>query len=251
MVERWIRLYFGAAKAICTHGQQQHTLSLSRPLRTESDLLQNGIALHPGAARSSAKCLNGDVTTSSAFREGRVRFQDEGSQLVAEIMGRANRFSIAAPRLAARRSSSPSAIRAQIVSCDSSEPRLAHLRKRLAPFGDRIECRLADAAALTNEAVYDLVLVDAPCSGTGTLGRNPEIRHRLQPEEFARQAERQRAILTAAIRAARPGGRVVYSTCSIEPEENEEVIVSVLAVAARARTVICTSASIRWHARAS
>jgi len=68
-----------------------------------------------------------------------------------------------------------------------------------------------------------------PCSGTGTLGRNPEIRHRLQLEDLPRQAERQRAILSAAMRAVRRGGHVVYSTCSLEPEENEQVVAAVLA----------------------
>jgi 16S rRNA (cytosine967-C5)-methyltransferase len=68
-----------------------------------------------------------------------------------------------------------------------------------------------------------------PCSGTGTLGRNPEIRHRLKPEDLAEQALRQRAILQSAIRAVRPGGNILYSTCSLEPEENEQVIAAALA----------------------
>ena len=66
-----------------------------------------------------------------------------------------------------------------------------------------------------------------PCSGTGTLARNPEIRLRLKPEEFARQAARQRAILSGAIKRLAPGGRLVYSTCSLEPEENERVVEAV------------------------
>ena len=82
---------------------------------------------------------------------------------------------------------------------------------------------------MTDEGGYDLVLADVPCSGTGTLGRNPEIRHRLRLEDLASQADRQRAILRAALRAVCPGGRVVYSTCSMEPEENEEVVAAVLA----------------------
>ena len=115
------------------------------------------------------------------------------------------------------------------MACESSPQRLAQMRKRLALHGDRIECRLADATALTDESAYDLVLADVPCSGTGTLGRNPEIRHRLRVEDLVRQAERQRGILAAALRNVRPGGRVVYSTCSLEPEENEHVIGAVLA----------------------
>jgi 16S rRNA (cytosine967-C5)-methyltransferase len=77
-----------------------------------------------------------------------------------------------------------------------------------------------------------------PCSGTGTLSRNPEIRHRLQPEDLPRHAERQRAILASALRAVRPGGSVAYSTCSLEPEENEEVVAAVLAENANARVVL-------------
>ncbi len=75
---------------------------------------------------------------------------------------------------------------------------------------------------------FDLILVDAPCSGTGTLGRNPEIRHRLRESDLPRQAERQRAILRNALRRLAPGGRVVYSTCSMEPEENEAVVLPLI-----------------------
>jgi 16S rRNA (cytosine967-C5)-methyltransferase len=117
---------------------------------------------------------------------------------------------------------------AKIVACEASPARLQALRDRLMPLGARVECRLADATQLPCESEFDLVLADVPCSGTGTLGRNPEIRHRLLPEEFARQAERQEQILASALRAARPGGCVVYSTCSLEPEEDEQVIMAVL-----------------------
>jgi 16S rRNA (cytosine967-C5)-methyltransferase len=118
---------------------------------------------------------------------------------------------------------------ALIVACESSPPRLTELRERAAGFGDRIECRLADATALNESAKYDLALVDVPCSGTGTLGRNPEIRHRLRVEDLARHAEGQKAILRAVARVVNPGGRIVYSTCSLEPEENERVVEGVLA----------------------
>ena len=85
------------------------------------------------------------------------------------------------------------------------------------------------------------MLADVPCSGTGTLGRNPEIRHRLRLEDLPRHAERQRAILSAALRSARPGGRVVYSTCSLEPEENEQVVSAVLAEFQNARQISLAS----------
>ena len=71
---------------------------------------------------------------------------------------------------------------------------------------------------------FDKVLVDAPCSGTGTLRRNPEIRWRLSQDDIPMLAEQQKRILRNALEMLKPGGRLVYSTCSVEPEENEEVI---------------------------
>jgi 16S rRNA (cytosine967-C5)-methyltransferase len=71
---------------------------------------------------------------------------------------------------------------------------------------------------------FDRVLVDAPCSGTGTLRGNPEIRWRLAPGDFERFPAQQKCILSRAVEVLEPGGRLVYSTCSVEREENEEVI---------------------------
>jgi 16S rRNA (cytosine967-C5)-methyltransferase len=78
---------------------------------------------------------------------------------------------------------------------------------------------------------FDRVLVDAPCSGTGTLSRNPEIRWRLKAEDLSEAHRSQVALLRNALAAVDTSGRVVYSTCSLEPEENENVIGEVLAEA--------------------
>jgi 16S rRNA (cytosine967-C5)-methyltransferase len=169
--------------------------------------------------------------------------QDEGSQLVAELAAaNLNEKSksiadvCAAPGgktlILAERNPS-----ARILACEASPQRLEQLRTRLAAYSDRIECRLADATQLNEDEAFNLVLADVPCSGTGTLGRNPEIRHRHRPEDLERQAERQRAILTAALRVVCPGGHVVYSTCSLEPEENEQVVAAVLASSPIARQI--------------
>ena len=246
LVERWASIYgLEAAQEICRHGQTQPVLSirLASPA-VEAELIEAGIHLSPGELLTAARTIqSGDVTSTPAYQEGRVRLQDEGSQLVAELAGDSlnqNQQEIldacAAPGgktlILAERNP-----QARIVACESSPQRLDQLRIRLATHADKIECRLADATKLAEDSVFDLALADVPCSGTGTLGRNPEIRHRLRPEDLVRQAERQRAILQAALRVVRPGGHVLYSTCSLEPEENEQVVAAVLAATPNARQI--------------
>ena len=163
----------------------------------------------------------------------------DGSRLVAEfaaaalpkIDGRAARVwdCCAAPGgktlvLAARLWSS------DILASDVSARRTAAMQARFARANGMTAVRTAvtDVAKLpAAEGHFDLILCDAPCSGTGTLGRNPEIRLRLGPLEIARQAQRQKELLAAALKRLAPGGRLVYSTCSLEPEENEAVVASV------------------------
>jgi 16S rRNA (cytosine967-C5)-methyltransferase len=119
---------------------------------------------------------------------------------------------------------------AEILASDISAKRLAHMSARLQryAYAQRIKTAVTDASSaqadLNRDLQFDLILCDVPCSGTGTLARNPEIRHRLRPEDLARQATRQRAILSGALQRLAPGGRIVYSTCSLEPEENERVV---------------------------
>jgi 16S rRNA (cytosine967-C5)-methyltransferase len=248
LVERWVQNYgLQDACAICRHGQAQPelTVRVAAP-EVEAELIEAGAQLKTAALLATARTVvAGDVTVTPAFREGRVRIQDEGSQLVAEIAafagaerGRATNIldACAAPggKTLILIERNP---QAHVVAYEASEPRLAQLQKRLSPFSDRVECRLADATKLTDIAIFDLALADVPCSGTGTLGRNPEIRHRLHADDFPRQAARQRAILAAALRAVRPQGRVVYATCSLEPEENEQVVASALAEDRKAQQI--------------
>lgn len=241
MVGRWTAAYGeDAASAICRYGQSEPklTVRVDSPA-TREELASAEIELEPGRILTNAFAVAaGNIAASAAFRQGRVRPQDEGSQLVAELVPRGKVIldCCAAPGgktlILAERNPG-----ARIVACESSPQRLARLQERLEVLGGEVECRLADVAALEDQAKYDAVLADVPCSGTGTLGRNPEIRNRLALEELARQASRQRAILHAALRAARPGGFVIYSTCSLEPEENEEVVAAVLAEDSNVRLV--------------
>jgi 16S rRNA (cytosine967-C5)-methyltransferase len=133
---------------------------------------------------------------------------------------------------------------AELLATDVSARRITQMKQRLQKFsyGERVRCEVMDATerapetpskeTARGESGFDLVLCDVPCSGTGTLARNPEIRLRLRPEELPRQAARQQAILQSALTRLAPGGRLVYSTCSLEPEENERVVEAVMGTTA-------------------
>jgi len=127
---------------------------------------------------------------------------------------------------------------AEITAVDVSRKRLDAMRRMLPEaVGARIRFEVGDATKMVLRPEYDRILCDVPCSGTGTMARNPEIRLRVTVEDLARQQERQRAILRAGLAGLRPGGRLVYSTCSLEPEENEQVVESVLREAPGLRVV--------------
>ncbi|MEO6830323.1 MAG: transcription antitermination factor NusB [Acidobacteriaceae bacterium] len=225
MVTRW-RQNFGTevCRQICQEGQQEPrtALRLLSP-QAESALLAAGAVLRPGEILAKARYMGMPLPADFSG----AQLQEEGSQLVAELLGPGARTldCCAAPggKTAVLLENNPDT---QVLACDIHPTRLAamQLRATLALFGDRLEFRVADVAKLANVGPFDRVLCDVPCTGTGTLARNPEIRHRLQQTELARQASRQHAILASALRLLAPRGRLLYSTCSLEPEENERVV---------------------------
>jgi 16S rRNA (cytosine967-C5)-methyltransferase len=229
MVERWVTRYgMDKATAICRFDQEQPVATIRLvSARAEAELASEGIELAPGSFLAGARrVLRGDVTATAAYKQGDVRIQDEGSQLVAELAGNGGNIldCCAAPggKAAILAERNPKSV---LLACDVSRRRLDEMRGLLRNArGARISYETVDAAKLAYDTQFDLVLCDVPCSGTGTIARNPEIRHHLEPAEFARQHSRQVAILLASMRALKPGGRLVYSSCSLEPEENESVI---------------------------
>ena len=230
LVERWVQ-NFGVdhTKLICAYDQQPAPafVRLLTP-DAEQELLQEGIELGPASFLTAVlRVMQGDVSSTAALRKNLVRMQDEGSQLVAELAGHGQRIldACAAPggkmTILAERNHD-----AAITACDVSKRRLSEMQHRLQKTfsGSQIDFLAADAAQMKWKPEYDLILCDAPCSGTGTLARNPEIRYRLNEDELKRQNSRQVAILSSLMRGLKPGGRLLYSTCSLEPEENEAVV---------------------------
>jgi 16S rRNA (cytosine967-C5)-methyltransferase len=226
LVERWVSFYgYDVALKICEYDQRVPATALRLgSIEDEALLAQQGIQLAPGALMSKARVVvSGDITAAELFRSGKVAIQDEGSQLVAALVGDGSRIldCCAAPggKTAALATRLPAA---EIVAAEL-HPHRARLLRKLAPQPN-VQVLTVDALALPFGPDFDRVLADVPCSGTGTLARNPEIKWKLKPEDLHDLQARQIAILQAAMRHVAPGGRVVYSTCSLEPEENEQVI---------------------------
>jgi 16S rRNA (cytosine967-C5)-methyltransferase len=177
--------------------------------------------------------IDGRALNTRAFREGRCIVQDEASQLVGELAA-----SVAGGRvldLCASPGGKTLALsvapRTQVIASDVRPNRVRLLARTLA------RCRVPNATIVhvANGPLpfagetFDLVLIDAPCSGLGTVRRDPDIRWRRSAEDLARFAAAQRDLLTSAAGLVKRGGRLVYSTCSSEPEENEDVVASFVA----------------------
>jgi 16S rRNA (cytosine967-C5)-methyltransferase len=236
LVERWIQLYGIAATAeICRHNQRipPTTIRLRTPT-AEAELNAEGINLESGNLLDSARrVLSGDITNTKAFRNAEIVIQDEASQLVAILIGHAEGQvrildCCAAPggKTLAMADQNPTA---EITAVEIHPHRARLLQNLVRGSKHKIATLIADTTNLPFTSSYDRVLADVPCSGTGTLSRNPEIKWRLKPEDLSDLQARQRAILRSALAHLSPGGRLVYSTCSLEKEENEDVIEEMLA----------------------
>jgi len=235
LIERWVKAYgIDSTLRICQHNQSipETAIRLRRP-EAEDQLLAEGIELAPGAFLTSARRVqHGDVTKTAAFRAGLCVIQDEASQLVAALVGAGTQIldCCAAPggKTQAIADRNPAA-NVSAVELHSHRARLLQrLLRTHSPLAEGgvgdISVIAADARSLPFATKFDRVLADVPCSGTGTLSRNPEIKWRLKPEDLTDLQERQLAILRSAMVQVAAGGRLVYSTCSLEKEENEDVI---------------------------
>jgi len=241
LVERWIREYgFEAARLICSSNQTVPVTTIRlRGADAAEELRRAGIELAPSPLLASARrVLSGDVTKTEAFATGRISVQDEASQLVGELLGKGNLLldCCAAPggKTAIIAGRNP---QARILALELHPHRARLLRKRVA--NANVYVVAADARALPLSLRFDRVLVDVPCSGTGTLARHPEIKWRLQAEDLVRLRTRQLAILRSAMSLVAVSGRLLYSTCSLEGEENSEVVGKVLAEQPSFRLLDC------------
>lgn len=212
-------------------------VNLARASREEAlaRLAAGGIEASPTPYSPAGIRLKGKppINRHPLFAQGLVEVQDEGSQLLVYLLAprRAEMVADYCAGAGGKTLAIAMLMRAsgRVYAMDVSARRLAALAPRAARAGVTSIHRLAlsgenDERARRLAGKMDRVLVDAPCSGFGTLRRNPDLKWRHDPGAVAEMAAKQRRILAAAARLVKPGGRVVYATCSILSEENEAVV---------------------------
>jgi 16S rRNA (cytosine967-C5)-methyltransferase len=243
LIERWTKA-FGAqeAEAFAQANNQPPPVAFrvvhnrAQEVDVCDRLRKAGAELVPSEVVGSAwRIAGGRTLLTELVAEGQVYLQDEASQLVAEQLGALPGDRVldlcAAPgsktTQIADRTLDSAAISTMIVASDQHEHRLRTVVSSAKLQGLRsIHCVVLDGLQPLPlaDSSFDRVLVDAPCSGTGTLRRNPEIRWRISPADIQDLSGRQKDLLFNAARVVKPGGRLIYSTCSIEPDENEAVV---------------------------
>jgi len=241
LIERWVARYgLADTTAWLAFNNQAAALCLAanRHLTTREalaeELLSDGVTTRPTSRASNGlEVLDGRALNTRAFREGRCIVQDEASQLIGDLA-----FASATGRVLdlcaspGGKTLALSAARgARVIASDVRPNRVRLLARTLS------RCRVPNVAVLHvadgplpfRDETFDLVLIDAPCSGLGTVRRDPDIRWRRAPADLPRFAAAQRALLSRVAGLVKPGGRLIYSTCSSEPEENEDVVSAFLA----------------------
>ncbi|MGC1769783.1 MAG: transcription antitermination factor NusB, partial [Candidatus Acidiferrales bacterium] len=241
MVERWVAR-FGEARAVGLLEANNRAPRLSCALhdlarRDEifAGLRAAGLRVEPGEIlRGAFAVAGGSVTRTAAFRDGLISIQDEASQVVPLLLGVREGERVldmcAAPGGKTAALARAAGRAGLVVAADLHAHRLRGMREQFSRLGlGAVRLVELDAARPLPFGVrFDRILVDAPCSGTGTLGRHPEIRWRLKAEALAEFHVLQVALLRSGLERLAPGGRLVYSTCSLEAEENEFVVEEVL-----------------------
>ncbi|HSN90667.1 MAG TPA: RNA methyltransferase [Anaeromyxobacteraceae bacterium] len=245
---RWIAERFAAEGGLDDARALARALNARAPLTVRANgllgdrddlrrrLQAEGVGAEPTRLSPWGLVLDGHANAFglSAFKEGRFEIQDEGSQLVAlACAARPGWLAVDACAGAGGKALALAAEmrnRGSIWALDSDEDRLGearrrarrarvhNMRTRAIPAGPEAAAALRDL-----EGTADLVLVDAPCSGLGTLRRKPDARWRLRPEDPERFARTQRELCARFGALVRPGGRLVYATCAVGRTENDEV----------------------------
>lgn len=231
----WAELGPDDARALMAADNEPGELALRvNTLRAEPTSVASALAVphHGDPSLPEAIVLDGplDVHGTAAWRAGQLIAQSRAAMLVSRVLGPQPGERVldlcAAPGGKTTHIAALMGGEGKIVAVERNPKRAAALKDAVSRMGaDIVRVDVADAGEPRSEgAVFDRVLVDPPCSGLGTLQARPDLRWRVQPEQVAEMAEQQARILEAAARALRPGGVLVYSTCTLSSAENERQI---------------------------
>jgi len=241
LVERWIKA-FGVDEAaeFCRANNEPPPTAFRFTARGQGDevldeLRSAGAELAPSKVSPDAwRVTRPPAVLRPLVDRGAIYMQDEASQLLAHVLDAQPRDRVLDVTAAPGSKATHIAVLApqvNVIAGDIHLHRANTMQRLAAKQGARIHALLYDATRDLPfpKRSFDRVLLDAPCSGTGTLRRNPEIRYRLKTEAIAELSRQQRSMVANAAKVVRNGGRLIYSTCSVEPEENEHVIANFLA----------------------
>lgn len=245
LVQRWIsRLGPEAARARCeANNVEGPVVFRANPWQGSAarlaDILgEQGIATEPGRVDPDSLWMkpragggHPSFSKTGAYKAGAFIIQDEASSLAARFSGVGSGQRVldacAAPGGKTAVMAWMAGKRGMVVAADNASLRLERLKINCARIGAPVRVIAMDMGKPAFGDVFDTVFVDAPCSGAGVIRRHPDARWRLRENDFARHGETQRAILAAAAGAVKPGGCLIYSVCSNEPEEADEVASSI------------------------
>jgi 16S rRNA (cytosine967-C5)-methyltransferase len=241
LAARWVaRFGREEAEALMRASNERPPLTLrANALRTTRDALaerlgaEEGLAVRPTRHAPEGLVVGpgGAPASWRAFGDGSFAVQDEASMLVGRLLAPEPGATVAdvcaAPGTKTTHIAELMADRGRVLAFDREPERLARVREAAARLGITVvDARdgAVDVLAPGFRDACDAVLVDAPCSNLGVLRRNPEVKWRRQPSDLGPASRQQSEILAAAATMVKPGGRLVYATCSLEPEENEAVV---------------------------
>lgn len=212
-------------------------LTLADPARTaEIAEALGGVSLLPGHVRLDSA----HVPELPGFVEGDWWVQDIAASLPARLLGRDGGTVFDLCAAPGGKTMQLASAGWTVTAVDASESRLARLRDNLERTGLTAEVTIADVLGWTPAGPADAVLLDAPCSATGIFRRHPDVLHRIRPSQIAELAALQTKLLARAADWVRPGGRLVFATCSLEPAEGEQQLARFLSERADYSTVPVT-----------
>ncbi len=240
IVEKWLREFndIRAVGALCSANNLEPPLTIrTNPLKTEREplqrlLLDEGYSSSPTAFSPYGLVIDKkeDIFKTEAFKSGLFEVQDEGSQLITMLTGaKPGGYVIDACAGNGGKSMFLSGLmraRGTVLAMDTHAGKLANLRRRAGRSGaSNVRTMIPEGVNLKQlKGTADCVFIDAPCSGMGVFRRNPDSKWRLTEQDISELAAKQKEILREYSELVKPGGRLVYATCTISREENEEIV---------------------------